>query len=49
MSSNVIGQMTKEMTSRQFLKELWGEIQGDNVFNGAAALAYYWILRCSPG
>lgn len=30
------------------LKELWNEIQDDNVFNGAAALAYYLMLAIFP-
>jgi len=49
MSSNVIAQMTRDMSSTQFFKDLWSEIQKDNVFNGAAALAYYWILAVFPG
>jgi membrane protein len=30
------------------LKEIWNEIQDDNVFNGAAALAYYLMLAIFP-
>jgi membrane protein len=30
------------------LKEIWSEIQDDNVFNGAAALAYYLMLAIFP-
>lgn len=30
------------------LKEIWKEIQDDNVFNGAAALAYYLMLAIFP-
>jgi membrane protein len=32
----------------QFLKEFWQEIQDDNVFSGAAALAYYLLLAIFP-
>jgi hypothetical protein len=36
------------MTIMNFLKNLYREIEKDNVFNGAAALAYYWILAIFP-
>jgi len=37
-----------DVTRTQFLKDLYAEIQDDNVFNGAAALAYYWMLAIFP-
>jgi membrane protein len=36
------------VSTKQLLKELWSEIQDDNVFNGAAALAYYLLLAIFP-
>ena len=33
---------------KQFLKDLYREISDDNVFNGAAALAYYLMLAIFP-
>jgi membrane protein len=34
--------------TRRFATDLWNEIEDDNVFNGAAALAYYLILSMFP-
>jgi len=34
--------------AKQFLKDLWREIENDNVSNGAAALAYFWMLAVFP-
>jgi membrane protein len=36
------------MTQRKFVTDLYSEIEEDNVFNGAAALAYYWMLAIFP-
>jgi membrane protein len=41
-------QMGKDMTTKRFFRDLYQEIQDDNVFNGAAALAYYWMLAIFP-
>jgi len=37
-----------DMTRKQFVTDLYSEIEDDNVFNGAAALAYYWMLAIFP-
>jgi membrane protein len=37
------------INNKRFVKELWAEMQEDNVFNGAAALAYYLMLSIFPG
>ncbi len=34
--------------ARHFLKELWKEIEEDNVFTGAAALSFYLLLASFP-
>lgn len=36
------------MTRKRFVTDLYSEIEDDNVFNGAAALAYYWMLAIFP-
>lgn len=36
------------VSATQFLKDLWREIENDNVSNGAAALAYFWMLAAFP-
>lgn len=36
------------MTQKRFVTDLYSEIEDDNVFNGAAALAYYWMLAIFP-
>jgi membrane protein len=33
---------------KQFVKDLWHEVENDNVSNGAAALAYFWMLAIFP-
>ena len=33
---------------QDFLKEMWKEIQDDNVFNGAAAIAYFLLFSIFP-
>lgn len=33
---------------RQFFRDLWQEIQKDNLFNGSAALAYYFFFSLFP-
>jgi len=38
----------RNISSKQFLKELYREIRDDNVFNGAAALAFYLMLAIFP-
>lgn len=35
-------------TWKQFFGDLWGEINEDNVFNGAAALGFYFTLAIFP-
>ncbi|MFB3903942.1 MAG: YihY/virulence factor BrkB family protein [Acidobacteriota bacterium] len=42
------GQFVSDMTRKQFVTDLYLEIEDDNVFNGAAALAYYWMLAIFP-
>ncbi len=37
-----------EKTWKEFFKDLKNEIQNDNVFNGAAALAFYFMLAIFP-
>jgi membrane protein len=37
-----------DVSWKQFVKDLYEEIQNDNVFNGAAALAYYLMLAIFP-
>jgi len=37
-----------DMTQKKFVTDLYSEIEDDNVFNGAAALAYYWMLAIFP-
>lgn len=41
-------QAMKGVSLRQFAKELRGQVQEDNVPNGAAALAFYWMLAIFP-
>jgi membrane protein len=48
VSSISWGQMGKDMTTKRFFNDLYQEIQEDNVFTGAAALAYYWMLSIFP-
>ena len=38
----------KNIASWQFVKDLYSEINDDNVFNGAAALGYYLTLAIFP-
>ena len=40
--------MIHGVPTKQFLKELYQEIQEDDVFNGAAALGYYLTLAVFP-
>lgn len=40
--------MSSRKRMMEFLKTLWNEIQDDNVFNGAAALAYFFMLAIFP-
>lgn len=40
--------MSSRKQMMEFLKTLWNEIQDDNVFNGAAALAYFFMLAIFP-
>jgi membrane protein len=42
------GDMPYGVSWKQFAKDLRSEIQDDNVSNGAAALAYYWMLAIFP-
>ncbi len=37
-----------EITLDRFVREIHGEISQDNVYNGAAALAYFWMLAVFP-
>lgn len=50
MEKNTVswGRFVKDITSKRFAKDLYAEITKDNVFNGAAALAYYWMLAIFP-
>jgi membrane protein len=41
-------QYVEDMFSKRFLADLYQEIQDDNVFNGAAALAFFWMLAIFP-
>ncbi len=41
-------QFPKDITIRQFAKDIFSEIREDNVYNGAAALAYFWMLAIFP-
>jgi membrane protein len=41
-------QYLKDMFSKKFAADLYQEIQDDNVFNGAAALAFFWMLAVFP-
>jgi membrane protein len=41
-------QYWREIARKQFLRDLYDELQQDNVYNGAAALAYYWMLAIFP-
>jgi membrane protein len=41
-------QFGKDILSKKFAEDLYSEISKDNVFNGAAALAYYWMLALFP-
>ena len=41
--------MLHGVSIKQFLRDLYSEINEDNVFNGAAALAYYLTLALFPG
>ncbi len=36
------------VSTKKFFSDLWNEIENDNVFNGAAALAYYLLLAVFP-
>jgi len=38
----------KDIASKRFAKDIWVEMTKDNVFNSAAALAYYWMLAIFP-
>jgi uncharacterized BrkB/YihY/UPF0761 family membrane protein len=40
--------MFGRISSRQFARDLYKEISEDNIFNGAAALAYYLTLSIFP-
>ena len=42
------GRFVKDIASKRFAKDIYIEITKDNVFNGAAALAYYWMLAIFP-
>jgi membrane protein len=41
-------QMVSDMVRKRFVSDLYFEIGDDYVFNGAAALAFYWILAIFP-
>ena len=41
--------MVHGVSWKDFLGDLYGEIQRDNVFNGAAALGFYLTLAIVPG
>jgi len=38
----------KDVTFKDFSRDIRSEIQDDNVYNGAAALAYFWMLAVFP-
>ncbi|MFP4349142.1 MAG: YihY/virulence factor BrkB family protein [Thermodesulfobacteriota bacterium] len=38
----------KDITFKDFTRDIRSEIQDDNVYNGAAALAYFWMLAVFP-
>jgi len=40
--------LLSDVARPKFFKDLYAEIEDDNVFNGAAALAYYWMLAVFP-
>lgn len=41
-------EMTRTIFSRRFAKDLYNETSEDNLFNGAAALAYYFFFALFP-
>ena len=41
-------QFIRDMCGKRFAKDMKTEIDNDHVFNGAAALAYYWMLSIFP-
>src|SRR5687768_2703093 len=48
LDMNFIKRQLHGVSVKQFGKDLWKEISEDNVFNGAAALAYYLTLAIFP-
>ena len=40
--------MFKSVSAVRFMKELFGEIRDDDIFNGAAALGFYLTLAIFP-
>ena len=42
------GRQIMRVGGKQFLAELWNEIDEDNVFTGAAALSFYLLLAIFP-
>lgn len=50
MENNTVSwsRFAKDIGSKRFAKDIYSEISKDNVFNGAAALAFYWMLAIFP-
>jgi membrane protein len=40
--------MIRGVSAKQFMRDFYREISDDNVFNGAAALGFYWTLAIFP-